>query len=101
MKVTLDRIERLPNGSAHIVFITDISTNFTGKFSFTVPKAFASRACRYIVENTFGYGTELDISVIPSSKGKEMMEITSYVPYDSKSKTVFRLTQYIRDKTNE
>ena len=101
MKVTLDRIEQLQNGSAKIVFFTDINTPFTSKFSFTVPKAFASRACRYIVENTFGYGSELDISIIPSSRCKEMMEITSYVPFDSKSKTVFRLTEYIRDKSNE
>lgn len=101
MKVTLDRIEQLQNGSAHIVFFTDINTHFTGRFSFTVPKAFASTACRFIVENTFGYGTELDVSIIPIREGKEMMEITSYVPYDPKSKTVLRLTEYSRDKNNE
>lgn len=50
MKVTLDRIEQLKNGSAHIVFFTDINTHFTSKFSFTVPKAFASTVCRYIEE---------------------------------------------------
>lgn len=102
MKVTLNKIEQLPNGSAHIVFFTDVNTNFASKFSFIIPKAFASTACRFIVENTFGYGTELDVSIIPLSEGKEVMEITSYIPYDSKSKIVFRLTQYIREnKENE
>lgn len=97
MKVTLDRIEQLKNGSAHIIFITNINTHFNGKFSFTVPKAFASTACRYIVENTFGYGTELDVSIIPIREGKEVMEITSYIPNDSKSKNVLRITEYSRE----
>lgn len=101
MKVTLDRIEQLRNGSAHIIFITNINTHFTGRFSFTVPKAFASTACRYIVENTFGYGTELDINIITSSENKEVMDITSYFPNNPNSKIVFRLTEYICDKNNE
>ena len=101
MKVTLDRIEQLQNGAAHIVFITNINTHFNGRFSFIVPKAFASTACRYIVENTFGYGTELDVSIIPIREGKEVMEITSYIPNNPDSKIVFRLTEYIRDKRNE
>ena len=98
MKVLLDKIEQLQNGAAHIVFFTDINTHFVGTFSFTVPKAFASTVCKYIIENTFGYGTELDISIIPLSNGKEMMEITSYTPNDSKSNKVLRITQYTRDK---
>jgi hypothetical protein len=98
MKVKLYRIDQLPSGSSHLVFLTDINTHFTSKFSFTVPKEFSSKVCRFIEESTF---TELDVSIIPSSRGKEMMEITSYVPYDPKSKTVFRLTEYTRDKSNE
>lgn len=94
MKVLLDKIEQLQNGAAHIVFFTDINTHFVGTFSFTVPKAFASTVCKYIIENTFGYGNELDISIIPLSNGKETMEITSY---DSKSNKVLRITQYTRD----
>jgi hypothetical protein len=97
MKVILDKIERLQNGAAHLVFFTDINTHFTGRFSFTVPKAFASTACRFIVENTFDYGLELDISIIPLSNGKEMMEITSYIPNDSKSNKVLRITEYSRE----
>ena len=98
MKVLLDRIEQLQNGAAHIVFFTDINTHFAGTFSFTVPKAFASTVCKYIVENTFGYGTELDISILPLSNGKEMMEITSNSFDDHKSKAVLRITQYYCDK---
>ena len=97
MKVLLDKIENTPNGAAHIVFLTDINTHFVGTFSFTVPKAFASTVCKYIIENTFGYGTELDISIIPLSSGKETMEITSYSPVDG-SKTILHISQYIRDK---
>ena len=101
MKVTLNKIEQLSNGSAHIVFFTDVNTHFAGMFSFTVPKAFASTACKYIIENTFGYGTELYISIIPLSNGNEMMDLTSYSPIDG-SKTVLRITQYIiRDKENK
>ena len=98
MKVLLDKIENTPNGAAHIVFFTNVNTHFVGTFSFTVPKAFASTVCKYIIENTFDYGTELDISIIPLSNGKEMMEITSYIPNDPKSNKVLRITQYIRDK---
>lgn len=98
MKVKLYRIDQLPSGSSHLVFLTDINTHFASKFSFTVPKEFSSKVCRFIEESTF---TELDISIIPLSNGKEMMEITSYIPYDSKSNKVFRLTEYIRDKNNE
>jgi hypothetical protein len=98
MKVLLNKIENTSNGAAHIVFFTDINTHFVGTFSFTVPKAFASTVCKYIIENTFDYGTELDISIIPLSNGKETMEITSYIPYDPKSKTVLHITQYTRDK---
>lgn len=98
MKVLLNKIENTSNGAAHIVFFTDINTHFVGTFSFTVPKAFASTVCKYIIENTFGYGTELDISIISLSNGKETMEITSYIPYDPKSKTVLHITQYTRDK---
>ncbi len=98
MKVLLNKIENTSNGAAHLVFFTDINTHFVGTFSFTVPKAFASTVCKYIIENTFGYGTELDISIIPLSNGKETMEITSYIPYDPKSKTVLHITQYTRDK---
>lgn len=93
MKVLLDKIEQLQNGAAHIVFFTDINTHFVGTFSFTVPKAFASTVCKYIIENTFGYGTELDISIIPSSK---VMEITSYSPIDE-SKFILHVSQYTRD----
>ena len=78
MNVTLDKIEQLQNGAAHLVFFTDVNTHFMNTFSFTVPKAFASTACKYVVENTFGYGTKLDISIVPLSDGKEMIEITSY-----------------------
>lgn len=98
MKVKLYRIDQLPNGSSHFVFLTDINTHFTSKFSFTVPKEFSSKVCCFIEENIF---PELDVSIIPLSNGKEMMEITSYIPYDSKSNKVFRLTEYIRDKNNE
>lgn len=98
MKVTLYRIDQLQNGSAHIVFLTDINTHFTSKFSFTVPKEFSSKVCRFIEESTF---TELDVSLIPIREGKEVMEITSYIPNDPKSNKVFRLTEYIRDKNNE
>lgn len=98
MKVLLDKIENAPNGAAHIVFFTDVNTHFVGTFSFTVPKAFAATVCKYIIENTFDYGTELDISIIPLSNGKEMMEITSYIPNDPKYNKVLRITQYIRDK---
>jgi hypothetical protein len=100
MKVALDRIEQLSNGSAHIIFFTDVNTHFAGRFSFTVPKAFASTACKYIIENTFDYGTELDISIIPLSNGKEIMDLTSYSQIDG-SKTVLRITQYLRDKENK
>lgn len=96
MKVLLDKIENTPNGAAHIIFLTDINTHFVGTFSFTVPEAFASTVCKYIIENTFSYGTELDISIIPLSNGKEMMEITSYSSIDN-FKTVLRITQYTRD----
>ena len=98
MNVTLDKIEQLSNGAAHIIFFTDINTHFVGTFSFTVPKAFALTVCKYIIESTFGYGTELDISIIPLSNGKEVMEITSYIPYYSKSNKVLRITEYTRDK---
>lgn len=96
MKVKLDRIDYLPNGSAYIVFLTDINTHFTSKFSFTVPKEFSSKVCRFIEESIF---TELDVSIIPLREGKEMMEITSYIQNDPNSKKVFRLTEYIRDKS--
>lgn len=98
MKVKLDRIDQLPNISSHFVFLTDINTHFTSKFSFTVPKEFSSKVCRFIEESTF---TELDISIIPLRGSKEMMEITSYIPNDPDSKKVFRLMEYIRDKSNE
>lgn len=97
MNVTLDKIEQLQNGAAHLVFFTDVNTHFMSTFSFTVPKAFASTVCKYIIENTFGYGTELDISIIPLSNGKETMEITSYSSIDG-SKTILHISQYIRDK---
>lgn len=97
MKVLLDKIENTPNGAAHIVFFTDVNTHFVSTFSFTVPKAFASTVCKYIIENTFGYGTELDISIIPLSNGKETMEITSYSAVDG-FKTILHISQYIRDK---
>lgn len=98
MKVKLYRIDQLPNRSSHFVFLTDINTHFTSKFSFTVSKEFSSKVCRFIEESTF---TELDISIIPLSNGKEMMEITRYIPNDPNSKKVFRLTEYIRDKSYE
>lgn len=98
MNVKLDRIDYLPNGSAHIVFLTDINTHFTSKFSFTVSKEFSSKVCRFIEESTF---TKLDVSIIPLREGKEMMEITSYIPNDPNSKKVFRVTEYIRDKSYE
>lgn len=97
MKVLLDKIENTPNGAAHIIFFTDINTHSVGTFSFTVQKAFASTVCKYIIENTFGYGTELDISIVPLSNGKETMEIISYSPIDG-SKTILHVSQYIRDK---
>lgn len=100
MKVLLDKIENTSNGAAHIIFLTDINTHFMSTFSFTVPKAFASTVCKYIIENTFGYGAELDISIIPLSNGKETMEITSYSPIDG-SKTMLHISQYIRDKHNK
>ncbi len=96
MNVMLDKIEQLPNGAARLVFFTDVNTHFMSTFSFTIPKAFASTACRYIVENTFGYGIKLDISIVPLSDGKEMMEIMSYSPIGN-SKSVLRITQYTRD----
>lgn len=98
MKVKLYRIDQLPNGSSHLVFLTDINTHFTSKFSFTVPKEFSSKVCRFIEENTF---SELDVSIIPLREGKEMMEITSYIPNDPNSKKVFRLTEYTRDRSYE
>jgi hypothetical protein len=45
MKVLLDKIENTPNGAAHIAFFTD------NTFSFTVPKAFASTVCKYIIDS--------------------------------------------------
>ena len=55
MKVLLDKIENTPNEAVHIVFFTDVNTNFVGTFSFTVPKSFASTVCKFIIENTFDY----------------------------------------------
>lgn len=92
MKVLLDKIENTPNGAAHIVFFTDVNTHFVGTFSFTVQKAFASQVCRYIIENSFGYGNQIDITFMQYSNGKEGMIIISYSLSNPKNQTEMQLS---------
>lgn len=87
MNVMLDKIEQLPNGDARISFNCDLTSNnltntdqvpTTKLLSFTVQKAFALQVCRYIVENSFGYGNQIDITFKQFYNGKEGMIIVSY-----------------------
>ena len=94
MIVQLNRIEQLNNGSAHIVFNTESDS----QFSFIVPKAFAATPCKYIIENTFYPGNELNIEFVTWERtNKESMIITSTSAVDD-FKTKLQLTQYTRDK---
>lgn len=100
MNVTLDKIEQLPNGDARISFNNLIFHNWTHTdqvpttklLSFTVPKAFASQVCRYIVKNSFGYGNQIDITFMKFSDGKEGMIIVSYYLSNPKNKTEMQLS---------
>ena len=97
----LDKIERLPNGDARISFNNNLIFNnwdhidqvpTTKLLSFTVHKAFASRVCRYIVENSFGYGNQIDVTFMKFSDGKEGMIIVSYSLSNPKNQTEIQLT---------
>lgn len=101
MNVMLDKIEQLPNGDAHISFNNNlIFNNWTHTdqvplhrlLSFTVPKAFASQVCRYIVENSFGYGNQIDITFMKFSDGKDRMNILSYSLSNPKNRTEIQLS---------
>lgn len=101
MNVMLDKIEQLPTGDARISFNNNlifhnwVSTDqvpTTKLLSFTVQKEFASRVCRYIVENSFGYGNQIDITFMQYSNGKEGMIIVSYSLSDPKNKTEMQLS---------
>lgn len=101
MNVMLDKIEQLPNGDACISFNSSLIFNnwthtdqvpTTKLLSFTVQKEFASRVCRYIVENSFGYGNQIDITFMQYSNGKEGMIIVSYSLSDPKNKTEMQLS---------
>lgn len=101
MNVMLDKIEQLPNGDARISFNNKIIFNnwtntdkvpTTRLLSFTVQKAFALQACRYIVENSFGYGNQIDITFMKSIDGKERMIILSYSLSNSKNRTEMQLS---------
>jgi len=101
MNVMLDKIEQLPNGDARISFNNNlIFRNWTHTdqvpttklLSFTVPKEFALRVCRYIIENSFGYGNQIDISFMQYSNGKEGMIIVSYSLSNPKNKTEMQLS---------
>jgi hypothetical protein len=92
----LDKIEQLPNGDARISFNNNlIFRNWTHTdqvpttklLSFTVPKEFALRVCRYIVENSFGYGNQINITFVKLSDGKERMNI-----FNPKNKTEIQLS---------
>lgn len=101
MNVTLDKIEQLSNGDARIAFNNNLIFNnwtntdqvpTTRLLSFTVPKAFASQVCRYIIENSFGYGNQTDITFMKSIDGKERMIIVSYCLSNSKNRTEMQLS---------
>jgi len=101
MNVMLDKIEQLPNGDARISFNNNlIFRNWTHTdqvpttrlLSFTVTKVFASQVCRYIIENSFGYGNQIDITFMQYSNGKEGMIILSYSLSNPKNRTEFQLS---------
>lgn len=101
MNVMLDKIEQLPNGDARISFNNNlIFHNWTSTdqvpttklLSFTIPKEFALRVCRYIVENSFGYGNQIDISFMKFSDGKDRMNILSYSLSNPKNQTEMQLS---------
>ena len=90
MQVVLNKIEQLSNGAAHIVF----NTEFDGVFSFTVPKAFAARICKFIVESTFSYNALLFVNmVVWERSGEESILLTSYSPINSHTVNL-QITQY-------
>lgn len=94
MKVRLDRIEQTPNGAAHIVFNSDSGDCI----SFDIPKAFADRATRFIVENTFTYGIEMFIDFVTwEQSSKDSMWITCRSSVDG-LETRLQITQYIINK---
>lgn len=101
MRVTLDKIERLQNGDARVSFNNNLTFHnwthtdqvpTTKLLSFTVQKEFASRVCRYIVENSFGYGNQIDITFMQYSNGKEGMIILSYSLSNHKNQTEMQLS---------
>lgn len=101
MNVMLDKIEQLQNGDARISFNCDPTSNdltntdqvpTTKLLSFTVQKAFALQVCRYIVENSFGYGNQIDVTFTKYSNGKEGMIILSYSLSNPKNQTEMQLS---------
>lgn len=101
MNVMLDKIEQLPNGDARISFNNNLIFNnwthtdqvpTTKLLSFTVTKAFASRVCRYIIENSFESGNQIDITFMKYSNGKEGMIIVSYSLSNPKNQTEMQLS---------
>ena len=101
MNVMLDKIEQLPNGDARISFNNNLifhnwthtdQVHTTKLLSFTVQKAFASQVCRYLVENSFVYGNQIDITFMQYSNGKEGMIIISYSLSNPKNKTEMQLS---------
>lgn len=101
MNVMLDKIEQLPNGDARISFNSNLifhnwthadQVPTTKLLSFTVQKAFTSQVCRYIVENSFGYGNQIDITFTQYSNGKEGMIIVNYSLSNPKNQTEMQLS---------
>jgi len=101
MNVTLDKIEQLQNGDAHISFNNNLIFNSwthtdqvptTKLLSFIVPKSFALQVCRYIVENSFGHGNQIDITFMKFSDGKERMNILSYSLSNPKNQSELQLS---------
>lgn len=101
MNVMLDKIEQLPNGDARISFNNNLIFNnwdhidqvpTTKLLSFTVQKAFALQVCRYIIENSFGCGNQIDITFMQYSNGKEGMIIVSYSLSNPKNQTEMQIS---------
>jgi len=84
----------MPNGAAHIIF----NTASGERISFDIPKAFAARATRFIVDNTFTYGIEMYIEFVTWERsGKDSMWITCRSAVDG-LETKLQITQYILNK---
>jgi hypothetical protein len=81
MKVYLKQIEQLDNGDARVIFYMETCIESLTHFSsniltIRIPKYFAERACVYIVQNSFNYGTQLYLNFC-QIMGKESIELTS------------------------